>query len=153
MEAAYNPYHLVDYYRYLRFFPDGHVQALTSSADPQHVGDVRVDCAFYFMSWQMVNYLRDRHEMTEDLGTGTFVHADDIVCRFCFIHINCLWLLLNFLSGEDNLEKAGQNAASAELIASSAARARPTHVPSPGLHLSWVDGIIAAMLLFNRCWT
>ena len=37
MDRNYSPYHLVEYYRYMRFFPDGTVQAITSSDDPQHV--------------------------------------------------------------------------------------------------------------------
>ena len=37
MDRSYSPYHLVEYYRYLRFFPDGTVTTCTSADDPQTV--------------------------------------------------------------------------------------------------------------------
>jgi F-box protein 9 len=37
MQQNYSPYHLVDYYRYMRFYPDGSLVAMTSSDDPQSV--------------------------------------------------------------------------------------------------------------------
>ncbi|XP_012937042.1 F-box only protein 9 [Aplysia californica] len=34
MDQFYRPFHLVEYYRYVRFFPDGHVLMLVSPEDP-----------------------------------------------------------------------------------------------------------------------
>lgn len=35
LDNFYNPYHFVEYYRYIRFFPDGQMLMLTSPDDPQ----------------------------------------------------------------------------------------------------------------------
>lgn len=36
-DQFYRPVHLVEYYRYIRFFPDGTVLVMTSTDEPAHM--------------------------------------------------------------------------------------------------------------------
>lgn len=62
-DAAYKPVHHVEYYRYLRFFPDGHCLMLTTADEP-HTG---------------VKKLKVKHTRRKDVMKGYFRLHNDMV--------------------------------------------------------------------------